>query len=184
MCEDNLMCVATVIVVGGAVASSVIAAKAQSAAAKRASDAQTAAANEALAVQKQQYAQKRADFEPYAAAGRQALGRMQGMAAQPRMTFDPTNAASWTGPARASGDLGDSASPLARTTPQTFDGSTPPQLGLPQAPPAGLGMSQPAQAAQPAGEMTLMQAPDGSPPRPVPSHLVQQLIAKGAKVVS
>jgi len=176
------MCVATVIIVGGAVASSVIAAKAQSNAADKARAAQTAAANEALAVQKQQYAQSRQDFSPYQQAGAQAIGRMQGMSQQPRMTFNPSDPASWHGAARTSSDLSDGASALSRGTPQTFDGSTPPQLGLPQAQPAPLG-GQPVQPAQPAGEMTLMQAPDGSPPRPVPSHLVQQLIAKGATVV-
>jgi hypothetical protein len=174
------MCVATIIVAGAAIAGSVIAAKAQGAAADRAAQTARDTAAEALRVQKEQYAQARADFEPYAAVGRSAIGRMRDRAAQPPVTFDPTNAATWQGSnwqAPAPTDSGGSATPPPGQAPPPPDTrTTPPQLGLPQAAPSATGF-----AAAPA--TTLMQAPDGSPPRPVPSQLVQQLIAKGARVV-
>jgi len=171
------MCVATVVVAIGTVTASVIAADQQARAAKIASDRQARAAADALQVQKDQYAQARADFEPYAAAGRGAVGRMRDRAGQPSpVTFDPTNAATF----QASG-WGSSGS-----APSTGGEPVAPQLGMPQSlGSAQAGLAGPASmpTAPPAGETTLMQAPDGSAPRPVPSHLVQDLIAKGARVV-
>jgi hypothetical protein len=175
------MCVATVIVAGAAIAGSVIAAKAQGAAADRAAQTARDTAAEALRVQKEQYAQARADFEPYAAVGRSAIGRMRDRAAQAPVTFDPTNAATWQGsnwqaPAATDPGGGSAPPPPGQAPPSSDPGRTPAQLGLPQANPSAMGFE-----AAPA--TTLMQAPDGSPPRPVPSRLVQDLIAKGARVV-
>jgi len=179
------MCVATIIVAGAAIAGSVIAAKAQGAAADRAAQTARDTAAEALRVQKEQYAQARADFEPYAASGRSAIGRMQERAARPPVAFDPTNAATFqpsgwgsSGPAPSTGDGG---APVAAQLGMPRDlGSAQGALAGPTASSTGF---EAAPATQPTGETTLMQAPDGSAPRPVPSHLVQQLIAKGARVV-
>jgi hypothetical protein len=172
------MCVASAVIAIGTVTAGIIAADQQARSAKIASDRQSRAAAEALAVQKEQYAQARADFEPYAAAGRQAVGSLRDRAGQTPPAFDPTNVGTW----QASG-WGSSGS-----APSSGDGGTPvaPQLGMPQQlGSAQAGLAGPASmptSPQP-GDTTLMQAPDGSAPRPVPSHLVQQLIAKGARVV-
>jgi hypothetical protein len=175
------MCVATVVIAIGTTTASIIAADRQARAAKIASDAQARAARDALQVQKDQYAQARADFEPYAAAGRGAVGRMQDRAGQTPPAFDPTNAATFQ-----SGGWGSagSAPPAGDGAPVAAQLGMPQQLGSAQGALAGPTSSP---TSQPAGETTLMQAPDGSPPRPVPglvdSPLVKQLIAKGARVV-
>jgi len=191
------MCVATVIIVAAGAVTSAVAAKQSADASKRAQAAQTSAANEALALQKSQYAQSRAEFAPYQNAAAEAIGRMQGMTKQARMTFDPNNASSWQGAPVGSRDMqtmtAGSQAGLPTREADAFGGgaagpqATVQQLGAPMAGERMLGGAQPVQAAEPSQpaetQTVLMQAPDGSPPRPVPSHLVQQLIAKGAKVI-
>jgi len=178
------MCVATAIVVGVGAVGAVVAADQQRRASNNAIKASKEAADQALAVQKAQYAQARADFEPYAARGREGIGRLSTLGKQAPPTFDPTNAATWQGSQWQNPALTEQRPGAPSALPG--QGQAPPQLGLPQAPPSavGVGAAPAAQPAQPAGDTVLMQAPDGSPPRPVPSHLVQQLIAKGATVIS
>jgi len=85
------MCVATTtaIAIGAGAASSIYAAKKGADTAKDAAKTQSAAAQQAIDLQKTQYQQARQDFNPYQQAGAGAVGRLQQRAAAPPPAFTP-----------------------------------------------------------------------------------------------
>lgn len=196
------MAVATGALIGAGItaAASWYASHKASEAAKEAATSETAAADKALAVQERMYNQQRQDTEPWTAAGRAALGRLGDLSQAPRPMFDPTQpgmsrafrgAAGFvdsTGQDRnmaatGGGVMGEPREralvngPSALTTPNVGGGGLG-QLGAP-----GGQMGGPPPAMPQRSQMVLMQAPDGSAPRPIPAGLVAQFQAKGAKVV-
>jgi hypothetical protein len=155
------MCVATstiiaVSVAGASIASQQLAAKKARDAARAAAATQQTAADEALGLQKSQYAQSRADFSPYQTAGAGAMSRLATQASAPTPSFRP---------------------------------GQPPQLGMPQGPPASSPMGAspaPLMSSPPAGapgQLVMMQGPDGAK-RPVPPDVAKQLQTRGFTVVA
>jgi hypothetical protein len=153
-------------------ASNLVSAKLQSNAADRASRTQAEAADKALAFQKEQYQQSRADFNPYLQAGADALGRMGTAATAPVTSFRPGQ------PQQLGMAQGIPPQPMARgpvsAGAAAFQGQ-PPQLGMaPQGP-------QP-QGAQ-GGALWTIQSPDGET-KQLPQAIAQQFIARGARRVA
>jgi hypothetical protein len=167
------MCVAVAIVAGIAVAGTVTAAKIQSNAAGNASKTSAEAADKALAFQKEQYAQSRADFNPYQQAGLAASARMEARATQPTQGFRQP------APPAAPAQLGLPQSAPPPTPPQRAPGPDVQTMGQPQGAPPQLG-----QSAAPE-KMVTLRAPDGST-HPFPASQVQTVIqqaqAKGQAI--
>jgi hypothetical protein len=156
------MCVAVAIVAGIGVAGAVSAAKIQSNASKNASKSAGEAGDKALAFQKEQYAQSRKDFDPYAQQGAAAMGRLSTAATAPRSTFTPGR-------------------PQQLGQPQ----GVPPPVSAP--PPSAspefvAGLPMPTPAATPA--LWTIQSPDGTSQKQLPPDVAQQFIAKGARRVA
>jgi len=192
------VCVATttiiaVSVAGASIASSQIAAKKGRDAAKKAADAQTASADQALDVQKTRYQQERADFDPYQTGGRQALAALATRASAPTQGFhqappaqlgayagSPTPAGqSGPGPAGAMAPPGQPDAPmggpfrsLAGAGSAIGAAQAGTAAGTPTAPPAGPGAA--------GGALWTIQAPDGATEQ-LPPEQAQQFIQHGAR---
>jgi len=169
------MCVAVAIVAGIGVAGTVSAAKMSSNASKNASKAQAAAGDQAIAFQREQYAQSREDFKPYAAAGGAALGRMGAQGGTPVQGFRQ-------GPPAQLG-----MPQLGSPTPAGQSGPAPAGQMMPtmQPQPMGPGRQLSAQGAPQAagGALWTIQAPDGAT-KQLPPEQAQQFIQHGARRVA
>jgi hypothetical protein len=132
----------------------------------KAVDAQTEAANKALALQQQQYQQARTDAAPYQQLGQSTLGRLGQMAAQPQAQFNPSN---YSGGAPVSGTP---AMPSQQLPRQQALGA-PPAQPMPGMPPAGAGQ----------GDTVTIQTPDGRTLQGFPRAKVSEAMQRGARVV-
>jgi hypothetical protein len=156
----------------------------------KAVDAQTEAANKALALQQQQYQQARTDAAPYQALGQSTLGRLGQMAAQPQAQFNPSN---YFGGAPTS--TYQQSEQARMGTPSQ---SSMPSLGMGGASGAlqGLGgMAAPGQmqsgpmpgqqqiAAGAQGDTVTIQTPDGRTLQGFPRAKVSEAMQRGARVV-
>jgi len=137
----------------------------------KAVDAQTNAANQALALQQQVYNDQKQNAAPYQQLGTSTLGRLGQMAAQPANQFNPANYQGGV-PVRPQG------------LPQM------PQLPPQQAMGSGLGTMAPGQTqagnagTAGGGDNTVtIQTPDGRILRGFPRERVAEAQARGAKVV-
>jgi hypothetical protein len=146
---------------GSAVASSAI----QSHQTGKAVDAQTDAANKALALQQGQYQQARTDAAPYQALGQSTLGRLGQMAAQPQAQFNPSN---------YSGGVPTGGQPMpSQQMPRQQALGAPPAQAMPGMPPAGAGQN----------DTVTIQTPDGRTVAGFPRAKVQEAMQRGAKVI-
>lgn len=146
---------------GAGVASSAI----QSHQAGKAVDAQTAAANKALELQKQQQAQAQQNMAPYQQLGQAQLGRLNQMASQPAQQFNPAN---------YSGGV-PKAQPMPAQAQQQPMGQTLASLGqqAPAAPAMGGG-----------GDTVTIRTPDGRTIPNFPRVKVPEAMQRGAQVLS
>jgi hypothetical protein len=131
----------------------------------KAVDAQTDAANKALAVQQQVYGNQQQAAAPYQQAGQQTLGRLGQMAAQPAQSFNPSNYS------------------------QGVPKPNLPQMPSQQMPSMGT-LGQPPGAPQPGmptpggqGDTVTIQTPDGRVLQGFPRARVPEAMQRGAKVM-
>jgi hypothetical protein len=130
----------------------------------KAVDAQTAAANKALAVQQQVYGNQQQAAAPYQQAGQQTLGRLGQMAAQPQGSFSPANY-----------QQGVPKPNLPQMPSQQM-----PSMGALGAPP-GPQPGMPTPGGQ--GDTVTIQTPDGRVLQGFPRARIQEAMQRGAKVM-
>jgi hypothetical protein len=130
----------------------------------KAVDAQTNAANKALAVQQQVYGNQQQAAAPYQQAGQQTLGHLGQMAAQPAAQFNPSNYSQ-----------GVPKPNLPQMPSQQM-----PSLGALGQPP---GQSMPGMAPGGQGDTVTIQTQDGRVLQGFPRAKVQEAMQRGAKVV-
>lgn len=188
------MCVAVAIVAGIAATGTITAAKMQSNAAKDAAKTSSDAADKALAFQKEQYAQQRKDFEPYAQNGVSAANRLQLGATAPAPVFrpgQPMTLADMGQPQMPQGTTPGPGAPMPMPQSKIQSQGGVPQppmslanMGQPGVSPNGpMGQQPPPQGVQPG--LVMVQGPDGSSrqlPQPVAQQLVQS--GRGFKVIA
>jgi hypothetical protein len=132
----------------------------------KAVDAQTDAANKALALQQQQYQQARTDAAPYQQLGQSTLGRLGQMAAQPQGQFNPANY-------RSGVPVSGTPAMPSQQMPSQQPLGAPPAQAAPGMPPAGAGQ----------GDTVTIQTPDGRTLQGFPRAKVQEAMQRGARVV-
>jgi hypothetical protein len=167
----------------------------------KAVDAQTAAANKALAVQQQVYSNQQQAAAPYQQTGQQTLGRLGQMAAQPANQFSPANyqqgapTAAFQAQQPSSqysnmmGGPATAANHVNGPLPYNAQGNAP-GAGLPSAQMPSLGalgqppgQSMPGMAPGGQGDTVTIQTPDGRTLQGFPRARVQEAMQRGAKVV-
>jgi hypothetical protein len=131
----------------------------------KAVDAQTTAADKALAVQQQVYGNQQAAAAPYQQAGQQTLGRLGQMAAQPANQFNPSNYQQGV----PKPNLPQMPS---QQMPSMSSLGAPPAQGMPGMPPSG---GQ--------GDTVTIQTPDGRTLQGFPRARIQEAMQRGAKVI-
>jgi hypothetical protein len=131
----------------------------------KAVDAQTEAANKALAVQQQVYGNQQQAAAPYQQAGQMTLGRLGQMAAQPANQFSPANY-----------QQGVPKPNLPQMPSQQM-----PSMGALGQPPGQPMPGMPTPGGQ--GDTVTIQTPDGRTLQGFPRARVQEAMQRGAKVM-